>query len=846
MAVDNTVIEALIKLSFAKATIEAAKQDLITLKAGLVDLYTTAAKGSQNVDILATKIAQINRASQIEKLGNDFGTLATKIKNTELATKLLNGRLLELGASASEIERAAGAFKDAENASQGGGIAGGLGVSALGGRLRQLPSTMIPGTSIGTDSIANILRMAGALENVSKTIPGVTAAATALTPALGATAAGFVAFLLPIAAVGVALAPLIIAFKILSDEADKTRKNFEAEIDAEITAQDLKQQNIDAEKTRTAEQNREKAAADQEAFDLQLALVNDLIYKRVQIDQKYANSSNPIERNMLAGEGQDLDKKLEEQNKKLIDMGLGIENTTRVLGPAIDAREAEETAIKKETDALKARQQSIADAGKVELEARNLAKNATEEQVKSLLESIATQREVLQKQADDSKKLFDETAEKANNGDKAAAEALGEIGKTTKNYTDQIVTLDARTKALTETTLKAAQANDKAKDAAKSLEDAGKAAIKYADAVTAANDKYYQDQIDAADKLADKQQEIQEQAVQAAEQLLQNLQEKYADLGKNLGRSLEDQDTKAAQDAVQKQINFQRQEVAAEKKFQDQIVQIKRKAQEDEFELSLDRDFAGLAKSRRQTANQVSDVTRQAQSERQDRLQAFRDQQDDTQRAFANERALKILQYQRQIADAQEAYARDQKQLTINRNRALVAAQQAEQKELTVLNDKHQKELTAKYNAAKVEIDLAQQTSVIRKQILDAEYAHALAIFQGISNLGSSGGGVGGLTPTQFAFGGTLSAGGVGLVNEPGSSGRETISGGGRTYKLPGAGIFKSFGNSTVNANRGGDSQMVTLAPTFNITNGNPDQVMKVIDDRLETTIKRIFKVKAS
>jgi hypothetical protein len=812
------LIEWILKLKMDPASAEYAKTTVKVVKDGLTDLAATAEKGSNAATTLTKKLGDINRANQVEKLGKDFGVMAGKIGDADKAAALLAGRLADIGASTGEIEKAGQAFANAQNG--GGGIGGNLSIEGLkrsGGALSQIG---LGGAGSAVSSVGSIAELVKEFQQLSSVIPGVTTLTATLTPALGATAAGFAAVLAPVGLVALALAPLIIAFKLLSDQAAATQKAFEDQLAAEVAANELKKQNIEIEKTRTSEQNRDKAAADQEAFNIQRDFVNKLKADREEITRQYNNSSNPFERNDLAGKGQKLDKQIEDETQKEIDLGTAIENTVRVLGPAIDQREKEEAAIKKEADALKAKEQAIADAGKVELEARQLAKTATEEQVRALLDQIALQREVLAGQA----------------------KAQEDLGQSSKQYTDQIVMLDARTKALTETTLKAAQANDRERESKKSLEEAGKAAKKYYDDVASVNEKFAENQADIAQKLIDKQADIQAQAVEAASQLLANLQQKQGELQKNLGREFADQDTKRQNDNLQRQIDFARKDVTAEKKAQDDILAIKRKAKEDEFSLALDRDFAGLARSRRQTLSQVSDVSKQAQSDRQERLVAFQQQSEDQNRAFINERQQKIVQYQRAQADAQEAYKRDQVQLAVNRNRALVAAQQANQKELQVLNDKHQKELSAKYAAAKAEIDLAQKSSAVRNQILTAEYQHALSVFQGVSR---SGGGGGRATLTAFANGGNLSAGNFGAVNEPGSSGRESITGSGKTYNLPGAGVFFATNNSTVNPNKGG-AQMVTLAPTFNISGSDPNAVMKVIDDKLEQSIKRIFKVKAT
>src|SRR5689334_9139890 len=106
---DDNVLEQLLRLKLDKAAAEAAKQDLRVLKNGFVDLAATAEKGSNAATTLTKKLSEINRASQVDKLGKEFGTLATKIGDTDKAAQLLAGRLADIGASSDEINKAASA-----------------------------------------------------------------------------------------------------------------------------------------------------------------------------------------------------------------------------------------------------------------------------------------------------------------------------------------------------------------------------------------------------------------------------------------------------------------------------------------------------------------------------------------------------------------------------------------------------------------------------------------------------------------------------------------------------------------------------------------------------------------
>ncbi len=265
MASDNNVLETLLRLKLDKQSAELAKQDIKELKAGFVDLAATAEKGSNAATTLTKKLGEINRAAQVDKLGNEFGVLATNIKNTDKAAELLAGRLADIGASKDEIEAAGASFAKAQEAASGGG-GGVLGVNGLrrtGGALTQLG---LPGGE-QVSRLGDVAQIIKEFQVLSQVIPGVTTVTAALAPALGATAAGFVAVLAPIALVALALAPLVIALKMLSDQSEATKKAFQDQIDGEIKANELRDQNIELARTRTAEQNRQQAADDQEKYN---------------------------------------------------------------------------------------------------------------------------------------------------------------------------------------------------------------------------------------------------------------------------------------------------------------------------------------------------------------------------------------------------------------------------------------------------------------------------------------------------------------------------------------------------------------------------------------------------
>lgn len=846
---DDNVLEQLLRIRLDAAAAANAQKGIQVIKAGFVDLAATADKTNVSATTLVSKIAEINRANAIDKLGKDFGTLADKIDDADTAAKLLAGRLAEVGASEAEINRAATVFS-ASQGSQDGSDGGGSGIGLQG--LRRTGSALtqlgLPGGNALT-GLGDIGQITKEFQALAQVIPGVATVTAGLTPILGGTAAGF-------AGVGLALAPIAaivlavsLGIKALSDELDRSEKAFKAELDALQAETDAKNKNIADAKTRTSEQNRQQAQDDQERFNNQEDLLTKLKAKKAEIDKEYADlgsNLDPLKRKDLSNKGTDVDKAITDAEQGLIDLGGSIENTVKVLGPEIDQREAEALAMKKEDDAIKARQQSIEESGKVEIEARTLAKTATEKQVQALLDSISVQRDALAQQAKDSQALFDETAEKAKNGDKAAAAALGEIGNTTKSYTDQIVILDARTKALTETTLIAAKANDAAIQAKKNADDEVKINDKLNSDLAAEDQKAADTRKSINSKLADDLVNIAQKSADNAQAILDNLVKQEDDAALKLSRADATAKEKADFDALQKQIDFQRTEAAATQKHLNDLKRIRDQANETEFEEGLDRDFAGISKTKRTAAQQINAANEQFDEERAARLQAYKDKQDDDQRQFIFEHQQRVEAEQQAIADAKKAADAALRQNIIDTNKAKQAAREAATKAYNDLQESLTAERNLKIAAAQADLQLVVQTEQAKQAAYAASLAQAEAVLNGATQAVSSGQKVVDGHVVGRAGGGALAAGQVANVNESGSSGNEGFTAGGKSIRFPGSGIFVPFKSGTVDKNAGGTN--VQLSITNNITAGGVKDAQKiadVVDKRIEQTITRIFQVKA-
>jgi hypothetical protein len=157
------------------ADVSAARKSAADIRAVKGELQSLGDTGSQ----VNKKLADIGRLNSLDALGTKLGAAAAKTGEFDKKVEELIARLRTLGATSSEIDRATDAFS---TASSGGGGGRTNGLTAIGTKIRSLPSTQIPGAGgLATDAIGNILRVLGALPPVAlPVIAGLGAIAGAL------------------------------------------------------------------------------------------------------------------------------------------------------------------------------------------------------------------------------------------------------------------------------------------------------------------------------------------------------------------------------------------------------------------------------------------------------------------------------------------------------------------------------------------------------------------------------------------------------------------------------------------------------------------------------------------
>lgn len=760
----DDVLSTILAIRLDAAAAQNAKANIAQIKNGLVDLNATANQSSAAATTLTAKLSEISRANQIEKLGRDFGTLAGEIDDVDDATAQLAKNLEDIGASVPEIEAAAKAFADVQASASGAASSAG----SLGG-LQGLRRTGSALNQLGLGAIGQPVQIAGDIgqvvkefQQLSTVIPGVTAVASALTPVLGATAAGFAAALAPIALVAVALAPLIIALKVLSDRAAKAAEDAKALADIYAGQADA-------------------FAVGQEA----------VLHQNEETKKSAIDLFNTINDNFRINA-----EKIQflEDKKKTADA-----DTAAALQKQIDAAVDENVKL----------------AGSIDILKGNLG---------TLKVGIDGTADGLMHVGDGTKNFFTNIQNIVGSIGK-----LGEAAKTKlQPFIDQLQKSAEEAKKRADAEVKI---NDKLNSDLASIEQKG------ADNRKAINAKLADDLVAIAQKSADN-----------AQAILDNLQKQEAEAALKLAREDATAKEKADFDALQNQIKFQRTEVAETQKHLNDLKRIREQANEQEFEQGLDRDFAGISKTKRSAAQQINAANEQYDQERAARLQAYKDKQDDDMRQYLFEHQQRVEAEQQQIADAKKAADAALRQNVIDTNKARQAAQLAASKSYTDLETSLVAERNLKIAAAKADLELIVQTEQAKQAAYAASLAQAQAVLNGATPGGSSQVRVVQGHVVGRAGGGSLTAGQLATVNEPGSSGNEGFTAGGKSIRFPGSGLFIPFKSGTVDRNSNGGMN-VSMSVTNNITAGSAKDAQKiadVVDKRIEQTVRRIFQVKAT
>jgi hypothetical protein len=282
-------------------------------------------------------------------------------------------------------------------------------------------------------------------------------------------------------------------------------------------------------------------------------------------------------------------------------------------------------------------------------------------------------------------------------------------------------------------------------------------------------------EIALAQQLSDQQLAIAERAAEQEADLLEKLVQARDDLAADLATDLADAAAQAQEDALNRQIDFQRQEVESAIQHQADLERIRRSGEEREFELALNRDFAGLARSRRQTASDLTNANQQFGEDRAARARAFQQQNEDAARQYDLERNQRIARFQQDVVDAEVNYQRERTQIAQQRQRNLQEAQTAYNRELLQLRQKLTAELAQRQQAVVAELRLVQQGTAAKLALEQQYYAQSQRLIQqAIGNLGGSSGQAG--NASGFLPSATRSSGLSNLRPLPGRGSQQTAS----------------------------------------------------------------------
>lgn len=560
--------------------------------------------------------------------------------------------------------------------------------------------------SVGLSAPAEVSKTVGDLQDLYKQfeankdiIPGVAAASEALTPILGASAAGFAAVAAPVALVAASAIPLALAVKEVSDELERSRKAYQDELAALKLATDFKNQNITDARTKTAAQNRQEAEDQQLRIKNQQDYLEQLRKNREDLDKQYADlgaAFDPLKRKDLGDKASDVDKQIEEATQQLIKMAEQAQNTVLVLGPEIDAREADKKAIEDQTKATNDHVAMILQDAQTQARTNAEIRSLTSEQVAARLEAIDIEKKAIQDQIDQLSAL-------PNRTDKVTA--------TLQSLGTQMDTLSKESAGLS-----SAIGNLPA-DIKKQNDDKIAATKKYNDDVVKIEEQSAEARANAVGKYNDALVKAAETAADAAAAALDKLKDSRAKLAQDLANADGDAEKKRQLEKHDAEIKRQQEEVKSAREHQRNLEQIRKDGQKSEQEAIDNRDFMALFQARDNTRSQMEQENQRYSQEQQDRQEAYAQADKDRDEAFKRDQEARMVKYKRDLDAARDQYNKELAIAADNKNKAIRLATQARDNELNLLQSKLQTDLRLKLQAYDIELKNAQLSGQQRIQV---------------------------------------------------------------------------------------------------------------------------------
>jgi hypothetical protein len=603
-----------------------------------------AAKAS---DTLKETLTDLRVEAASVDLGKKYGEMAQDITKADEAAKSLADELARIGASKSDIAAAAREFEAFRTAQDATG-AGGGGSSALtqfGAKLRSLPSTRIPGTELGTDAIGNLARVIG-------TLPPAVLPVIAL---LGGVAVGFVLLGKSLEDARAKVQAAIEAQnKYFQQLQDLTTKQAQLEIDRLKIRNELIRAQVESE-LRVVEIGKEGVVS---AFSGIFDAVG------VLLGGAYEDLAKRL---ATAGVSKDVLDNIQKLGKEFDANATSIGLLTDALKDgALAANDAAEAIKKATADGI---QRTIDLAGKqadTQIEIQKLVAEGSAKDLEAKKKSVEAEKEkatielgILGAQL---------AAAKDGSAEQIAFQAkILELTRAFNDADDQLQALNGSVVTLGVTL------NDAKAKIEKNNTEIGNLIIGYNEDRAKADDAAYKELADIQQKYNDSLVKAAQDAADAAEKALQKLNDQAEKLATNLQRDNESAQRKAQDDALKAAVKFQEQEAKAARDHANTLLKIQQDAANREQDLIASRDFAGLFRSRRDTATQIQQLNQQYTQEQAERLLAFQQAQADRANDYANQARERQIKYQQALEDARKQY---NKELTAA-NVAYIAAQSA-------------------------------------------------------------------------------------------------------------------------------------------------------------------------
>lgn len=791
----DRVARLMLRIEASKQEAAAARKTLESVRADLRSIETQTITVAQAQARMGKAFQDIARERALDKVVADFRKTEGLAHSTSRAIEITAQKLAALGASEDEINRVTRALAKMSEAQGQAGKGGGQGsLGSIGSQIRGLPSIQIAG-GITTDAVGNILRVS---DKVFNKMGG---DITKLGAAAGVTG---------LAVVAIALA--MEQFNRIIDEA-------KAKLAGAISAQNAYYEALASKTTEQVTQelatlNRRRATLEAQAAEAQAAL--DSAWK-----QAVAQFGDAGARAVFAsGAFGDLQEQVDSTKKALED---NVQTSTRYrqgleqnVFAANDAAAAEERLAKARTDA------NIAAAKEAGDNIRQFAKSMelTSEQAVDRIKELDVENQAIRASIA-SLRASGDTSEQAT--------------RALEDYQTQQEKLNQEHDNLTRllaTTIPQREAENAALEESKQQhEDTIAAVKKYNDETAKIESQSAEKRAALQAKFNDTLTQIAEKAADAAADALKKLEEKRADLQTDLVRDEASNQRKAAFDALNRQIEFQRDDAKAAREHQRDLLKIRQDAQRREQELIDARDFAGLFDQRRQTTEAIQDATRKYQEDRAERLLAFQQENEDKAAQFIFDRQQRLIQYGQALQDAAAQYQRERAQIEAQRRDALNKANAAYRNDLDQLQAKYQSELNLRRSAVQAELQLIAQGGQARvqaeAQIQQALLAQARSLLASITRPQTAGGG---RAIATRAGGGGLVAGQTALVNDAFRGQREGFNG----FQFPaGLGLFTPLQSGTVSAGRGA----ITLNMPVNIQSGNSPAQNQALVQAIRRTV---------